>query len=200
MTSPENTQTIVTEDPSGCSGLRYRGFAWLFMRWLGDHEGPPGTGVVPGSGEAALFREIVGGGPTHVTGISNLERAVAEVGSGRSWEALLADFLIAPAADDRSSGAPPATQILTWDLPDVYQGLHEREETKLDFDVPYPLEIEPLAFTTVQEQFSVRSSTAKYFSLESATATPDYEIRLLDTAGQPITADAAAQLTIFRVR
>jgi hypothetical protein len=200
MKSPEDTQTIVSEDPSGCSGLRYRGFAWIFMRWLGDHEGPAGSGVVPGSGEAALFREIVGGGPTLMTGISNIERAVAEVGSGRSWEALLADFLIAPAADDRTEGAPLRTQILTWDLPDVFVGLHVDEGTRLNFDVPFPLEIESLGFTTVQEQFSVRSSTAKYFSLTSDAATPDYEIRLLDTAGLPIAADAAAQLTIFRVR
>ncbi len=200
MKSPEDTQTIVSEDPSGCSGLRYRGFAWIFMRWLGDHEGPSGSGVVPGSGEAALFREIVGGGPTLMTGISNIERAVDEVGSGRSWEALLADFLIAPGADDRAEGAPPRTQILTWDLPDVFQGLHEHDRTRLNFNVPYPLDIEPLGFTTVQKQFSVRSSTAKYFSLASDAAAPDYEIRLLDTAGLPITAEAAAQLTIFRVR
>jgi hypothetical protein len=200
MKSPEDTQTIVSEDPSGCSGLRYRGFAWIFMRWLADHEGPSGSGVIPGSGEAALFREIVGGGPSHVTGISNIERAVAEVGSGRSWESLLADFLIAPGADDRAEGAPPRTQILTWDLPDVFLGLHENEGTKLDFTVPYSLEIEPLGFTTVQDQFSVRSSTAKYFSLSSDGNTPDYEIRLLDTVGLPITVEASAQLTIFRVR
>jgi hypothetical protein len=200
MKSPEDTQTIVSEDPSGCSGLRYRGFAWLFMRWLGDHEGPSGSGVVPGSGEAALFRELVGGGPTHMTGISNIERVVDEVGSGRSWEALLADFLIAPGADDRAEGAPPRTQILTWDLPDVFLGLHVDEGTRLNFTVPYSLDIEPLGFTTVQDQFGVRSSTAKYFSLASEATTPDYEIRLLDTAGLPITVEAAAQLTIFRVR
>jgi hypothetical protein len=200
MKSPEDTQTIVSEDPSGCSGLRYRGFAWIFMRWLGDHEGPAGSGVVPGSGEAALFREIVGGGPTLMTGISNIERAVAEVGSGRSWEALLADFLIAPAADDRTEGAAPRTQILTWDLPDIFLGLHVDEGTRLNFNLPFPLEIESLGFTTVQEQFSVRSSTAKYFSLTSEATAPDYEIRLLDTAGLPLTAEASAQLTIFRVR
>jgi hypothetical protein len=200
MRSPEDTQTIVAEDPSGCSGLRYRGFAWIFMRWLGDHEGPPGSGVVPGSGEAALFREMVGGGPTHMTGIPNIERAVDEVGSGRSWEALLADFLIAPGSDDRAEGAPPRTQILTWDLPDVFLGLHEDDGTRLNFAVPYPLEIEQLGFTTVQDQFSVRSSTAKYYTLESGVVAPDYEIRLLDTVGLPLTAEAAAQLTIFRVR
>jgi hypothetical protein len=66
--------------------------------------------------------------------------------------------------------------------------------------VPYSLEIEPLGFTTVQDQFSVRSSTAKYFSLSSDGNTPDYEIRLLDTVGLPITVEASAQLTIFRVR
>ena len=66
--------------------------------------------------------------------------------------------------------------------------------------MPYSLDIEPLGFTTVQEQFSVRSSTAKYFSLASDATAPDYEIRLLDMAGLPITMEAAAQLTIFRVR
>ncbi|UCG76889.1 MAG: hypothetical protein JSV95_06305 [Gemmatimonadota bacterium] len=200
LRSPEDTRTIAADDPGGCSGLRYRGFAWLFMRWLGDHEGPAGSGVIPGSDEAVLFRELVGGGPSRLTGIANIERAVEVQGSGRGWEALLADFLIAPAGDDRVDGAPPRTQILSWDLPDVFFGLHATGQTSLDFTEPYPLDMEALGFTSFQRQFAVRSSTAKYFSLASEATVPDFELQLLDTAGLPLSSDASAQLTILRVR
>ena len=200
MNSPDNTQTIPAEDPGGCSGLRYRGFAWLFMRWLGDHEGPGGNGVVPGSLEQNLFRELVVGGPTLLTGIANIERAVDMMGSGRSWSALLGDFLITPAADDQAAGAPARTQILTWDLPDAFLGLHENGSTRQNFSEPYPLEIEVLGFGPLAEQFSLRSSTARYYALESADGAPDYRLEMLDTAGLPLSADVAAQLTVIRVR
>ncbi len=200
MASPEDTRTIVTEDPSGCSSLRYRGFAWLFMRWLGDHQGPEGPGVVLGSGESALFRELVSGGPNHLRGIDNVERAVEAVGPGRSWEDLLSEFLIAPAADDRAAGASPRTQVLSWNLPDVYFGLHWDPGTVTDFGVPYPLEIDTLPFGPVAREFSVRSSTAKYFSLASEEATPDFTIRLLDLGGLPLAAVAGVQATVVRLR
>ncbi len=200
MRSPDNTLSIPAEDPGGCSGLRYRGFAWLFMRWLGDHEGPAGNGVVPGSREQTLFRELVLGGPTRLTGIANIERAVDMVGSGRTWGELLGDFLIAPAADDQAAGVPGRTQVLTWDLPDAFLGLHENGSTRTNFVEPYPLDVNAGGFEPLDEQFSLRSSTARYYSLESADGAPDYALEMLDTAGLPLSSEVAAQLTVIRVK
>jgi len=200
LRNPENTQTIAPSDPGGPSSLRFRGFAWIFMRWLGDQEGPAGSGAIPGSNEQSLFRELVSGGPMLLKGIANVERVVQQMGSGRSWAELLEDFLISPAADDQAEGASARTQLLTWDLPSVFLGLHENEGTASSFTEIYPLDMEMFALVPVAEQFTVRSSTAKYFSLESAAEAPDYEIQLLDTAGLPLAPAVSAQVTVVRVR
>ena len=200
LRNPENTETIAPSDPGGPSSLRFRGFAWIFMRWLGDQEGPAGSGVIPGSSEQSLFRELVSGGPLLLKGIANVERVVQQLGSGRSWAELLDDFLISPAADDQAEGASARTQLLTWDLPSVFLGLHENEGTATSFTEEYPLDMETFGLVPVAEQFTVRSSTAKYFSLQSAAEAPDYEVRLLDTAGLPLSPATFAQVTVIRVR
>ncbi len=200
LRNPENTQTITPSDPGGPSSLRFRGFAWIFMRWLGDQEGPAGSGVIPGSNEQSLFRELVSGGPMLLKGIANVERVVQQMGSGRSWAELLEDFLISPAADDQAEGASARTQLVTWDLPSVFLGLHENEGTAPRFTEEYPLDMETFGLVPVAEQFTVRSSTAKYFSLQSAAEAPDYEVQLLDTAGLPLSPATFAQVTVIRVR
>jgi len=200
LRNPENTETIALSDPGGPSSLRFRGFAWIFMRWLGDQEGPAGSGVIPGSNEQSLFRELVRGGPMLLKGIANVERVVQQMGSGRSWAELLEDFLISPAADDQAEGASARTQLLTWDLPSVFLGLHENEGTAFSFTEEYPLDMETFGLVPVAEQFTVRSSTAKYFSFQSAAEAPDYEVQLLDTAGLPLSPATFAQVTVIRVR
>jgi hypothetical protein len=60
--------------------------------------------------------------------------------------------------------------------------------------------METFGLVPVAEQFTVRSSTAKYFSLQSAAEAPDYEVQLLDTAGLPLSPATFAQVTVVRVR
>jgi len=200
MVDPENSITIFVSDPPGCGSITMRGWSYLFLRWLGDHEGPAGNGVIPGSNEQLLFRELVTGGPTHLTGKENLERAVAMFGSGASWEELMADFLVMPAVDDEAQGVPERTQLLTWDLRDLFGGLHDNSGTGPFFPEEYPLEVEGNLFVNTESEFSIRASSAKYLLLVSAGSTPEYELRITDQAGGALSASRSPQVTIVRVR
>jgi hypothetical protein len=177
-----------------------RGWSYLFLRWLGDHEGPAGNGVIPGSNEQLLFRELVTGGPTHLSGTENVERAVAMFGSGASWEELMADFLVMPIVDDEAQSVPERTQLLTWDLQDLFGGLHDNSGTGPNYPEEYPLEFEGNLFMNTESEFSIRASSAKYLLLVSAGSTPEYELRITDQAGGALPANRSPQVTIVRVR
>jgi hypothetical protein len=200
MVDPANSITIFVSDPPGCGSITMRGWSYLFLRWLGDHEGPAGNGVIPGSNEQLLFRELVTGGPTHLSGTENVERAVAMFGSGASWEELMADFLVMPAVDDEAQGVPERTQLLTWDLRDLFRGLHDNSGTGPIFPEEYPLEVEGNLFVNTESEFSIRASSAKYLLLVSAGSTPEYELRITDQAGAALPANRSPQVTIVRVR
>ncbi|MCZ6477678.1 MAG: hypothetical protein O6851_05110, partial [Gemmatimonadetes bacterium] len=43
--------------------------------------------------------------------------------------ATMADFLVMPVVDDEAQGVPERTQLLTWDLRDLFGGLHDNEGT-----------------------------------------------------------------------
>ncbi len=199
MVDPESSITIFVSDPPGCGSITMRGWSYLFLRWLGDHEGPVGNGVIPGSNEQLLFRELVTGGPTHLFGRANVERAVDVLGSGASWEELMADFLVMPAVDDEQD-VPERTQLLTWDLRDLFRGLHDNSGTGPIFPEEYPLKVESNLFVNTESDFSIRASSAKYFLLVSAGSTPDYEFRITDQAGGALPANRSPQVTIVRVR
>jgi hypothetical protein len=204
MVDPETSITInspVLGDPPGCGSLTMRGWSYLFLRWLGDHFGPAGNGVIPGSNEQAFFRELTRGGPTHLSGPANIEQAVAAFGGGESWEELLADFLLMPAVDDLAGVSLPArSQLRTWDLRDMFRGFHENSGTGPAFPDPYPLKVEAVLFDGVDLSFSVRSASAKYFTLLATTTAPDYVIRITDQAGEPLRANVRPQVTVVRLR
>ena len=200
MVDPESSITIFVSDPPGCGTITMRGWSYLFLRWLGDHEGPAGNGVIPGSNEQLLFRELVTGGPTHLFGRANVDRAVAMFGSGASWEELMAEFLVMPIVDDDAQGVPERTQLLTWDLRDLFGGLHDNSGTGPIFPEEYPLEVESNLFVNTESDFSIRASSARYLLLASAGSTPDYELRITDQAGGALPANSLPQVTIVRVR
>jgi hypothetical protein len=204
MVDPERSITINSAaigNPPGCGSLTMRGWSYLFLRWLGDHYGPAGSGVVPGSNEQAFFRELARGGPMHLTGPANIEQAVAAFGGGESWEELLADFLLMAAVDDLTGANLPArSQLRTWDLRDLFRGLNENTGTGPAFPNSYPLKVEAVLFDDVDLSFSVRSASAKYFTLLATTTTPDYVIRITDQAGEPLRANVRPQVTVVRLR
>jgi hypothetical protein len=205
MVDPENSITLwnspVVSNPPGCGSLTMRGWSYLFLRWLGDHFGPAGNGVIPGSNEQSFFRELTRGGPTHLTGRANIEQAVSAFGGDESWEELLADFLLMVAVDDLTGVTLPArSQLPTWDLRDLFRGLNENTGTGPAFPQPYPLKLETVLFDDVDFDFSVRSASAKYFTLLATTTTPDYVIRVTDQAGEPLRANVRPQVTVVRLR
>jgi hypothetical protein len=199
MVDPENSLTITASSPSGCATLTMRGWSYLFLRWLGDQFGPAGNGVVPGSNEELLFRELASGGPAHLAGAANVERAVALFGASASWDELMADFLLMPTVES-VPGLPARTQLLTWDLRDLYQGLHENSGTGPLYPEPYPLKVEVNLFTDFEDDFGVRSSSARYFTFLAVGAAPEYTIQITDQSGAPLGTFREPQATIVRIR
>jgi len=126
---------------------------------------------------------------------------VAAFGGSASWEELLADFLLMVAVDDLAGVSLPArSQLPTWDLRDLFRGLHDNSGTGPAFPDPYPLKVEAVLFDDVDLSFSVRSASAKYFTLLATTTTPDYVIRVTDQAGEPLRANMRPQVTVVRIR
>ena len=195
------------EDPGGVESLAFRGFAYGFVRWLGDHFGPSGTGgALPGSREEELFRHLTSGGPAHFRGITNVERTLQTVaGVNIEWEELLSLYLTSLIADDRApAGADPRTQWRTWNLRDLYGQLSTTnlgEACPFTRDFPLtPSRVNLHVSTSSSTEFTVNSSTGRYFSLVSSGATPDVIVEVMDPAGADLPGRARAQITVLRTR
>jgi hypothetical protein len=193
-------------DPPGIQSLEMRGFAWNFLRWLADQYAPASpVGMLPGSGEHLLFRELSSGGPNHLRGTSNVERAVQTVaGQSVSWQQLIADYVSVPAGDDNGSGLDPSSQILTWDLRSIYGGLNlSNLGSSSPFDRPFPLRplvIDLSSTTNTTRDFSVNASTGRYFTLRGGTTTPNVTLEVTTPTGDDVPGSVRAQVTILRIR
>jgi hypothetical protein len=193
-------------DPGGSQSLEMRGFAWGFLRWLADQYGPATpAGILPGSAEYLLFQELSSGGPNYLRGTSNVVRAVQVVsGQSRSWEQLIGEYLSAVVADDNGSGLDPSSQFLTWNMRELYLGLNQSNlGTNPPFEKPYPLtpmQITLNSTTNTSPNFTLRSSTGRYFTLQSAGTTPDVVLEITTQSGADVPGSVRAQVTILRVR
>lgn len=188
MLGPGMAPTLAAEDPGGLGGLQMRGFAWLLLRWLGDHEG--------GADERLLFRQLAGGGDAGLRGIANLERS-----AGERWQDLLADFFVALALDDEEvEPASPRHRVATWNLRDIYAQLNRNPSAVRRFPLPFPLSFASLAFESAAADFELRSSTTQYFRLRSGTQAPPLAVSLLSPGGGRVPESAAPQITIVRTR
>ncbi len=195
------------EDPGGVESLAFRGFGYGFVRWLGDHFGPSGAGgALPGSREEELFRYLTSGGPAHFKGITNVERALQTVvGENMEWEELLSLYLASLIADDRApAAADPRTQWLTWNLRDLYGQLNASnlgDGCPFTRDFPLtPSRVNVHVSTGSSTEFTVNSSTGRYFSLVSSGATPNLTVEVMDPAGANLPPRARAQVTVLRTR
>ncbi|MFQ5890573.1 MAG: hypothetical protein ACE5JR_11045 [Gemmatimonadota bacterium] len=200
--TPNDIQALALQDPSGFASLEMRGFAWIFTRWLGDHFGPdPPVGPLGGSGEAALFRELSSGGPSRLRGVANILRAVEQVGGGqRSWDELLGQFAIMPAVDDIGvAGVPVTSTLRTWDLRDLFRGLHENSGTAASFPEVYPLAVTERGLTSAAFDFDVRASTEKFFTLSEVSG-PAFSLELLSPGGTDLPISASPQVTVVRTQ
>lgn len=202
MMDPNGTEVLTNSDPGGTASLRFRGFAWIFLRWLGDQYGPAGNGIVAGSDEQRLFQRISTGGPSHERGVQNILDAISQVdGTSVTWDSLLADFAIMPAVDDTiPSLASSLEEEPTWNLPDIYKGLNSQLSTVPEFSKPYPLAVTTSGFVSGKYAFDVDASAEKYFTFSSSGSAPGLTLRLTDASGGALLAGAAAQVTIVRIR
>lgn len=202
MQAPHRTPGLATDDPSGFGSLAMRGNAWLFLRWLADRFAPEGgEGPLPGADEPRLFRELAGGGPTHLSGIANVERAVRAMGAPTLWEELVAAYAPVLALDDAASGAT-ADWLATWDLRGVFERLHERDGER-PFERPYPLrptEVSVTTSTSARFDLSVTAFGARYFVLESDDGTPDVLLALTRPGGGALSSRTAPQMSLVRLR
>ncbi len=205
--SPERTAALgdsARADPGGIPSLRMRGFAWLFLRWLADQFVAGGGGPPLASGERALFRELSHGGPRHAIGIANVERAVATLGTRALWRDLLAQYAAMPAAAGAARVAPARRlRLRSFDLRDIYAGLHSSQDGKEPFAAPYPLRVTNVDLNRSTDQvfaLELGASTASYFLLASEGPHPPISLRLTGVGGGPLPADARAQVTVIRTR
>ncbi|WP_420616554.1 hypothetical protein [Candidatus Palauibacter sp.] len=195
------------EDPGGVESLAFRGFAYGFARWLGDQFGASGGGgVLPGSREEELFRYLTSGGPAHFKGITNVERTLRAVaGVEMEWEEILSLYLTSLIADDRAPGeADHRTQWRTWNLAALFRQLSDSNlGDRCPFTRNFPLtpsRVNVHVSTNSSTEFTVNSSTGRYFSLVSSGATPDLIVEVMDPAGANLPGRARAQVTVLRMR
>ncbi len=205
--SPEETAALgdtARADPGGIPSLRMRGFAWLFLRWLADQFVAGGGGPPLASGERALFRELSHGGPRHAIGIANVERAVATLGPRALWRDLLAQYAAVPVVAGAARVAPAERlRLRSFDLRDIYAGLHSTQDGKTPFAAPYPLRVTNVDLDRSTEQvfaLELGASTASYFMLGSEGPHPPISLRLTGSGGGPLPAEARAQMTVIRTR
>lgn len=198
LINPDSTEAVATSDPRGVESLEMRGFAHLFLRWLGDQEGPDGSGIVPGSDEQRLFRFLAQGGDQLLSGIENVEAATR-----KDWASLIRDFATAVAADG-TAATEPRLQVLTWNLPAVYRQLHRNFEEQGVSDNPfpeasYPLEISDLGSPAdLTRDLVVQGSAARYFRLSPAGG-DTLTVRVTDAGGSALSGGSPARVLVLRV-
>ncbi len=217
MLNPSTTMALGSGsggDPGGTESLRMRGFAYMFARWLGDQFGPSGSGQLPGSNEAMLFRELSSGGPAFLAGVDNVERAVQVVaGQNLQWDQLLARFLGMLAVDDSGlPGLDPLLESRTWDYPGLFLQLSQSDFVDPNgnpvpppdvLQNPYPLipQVLPLgAGTNLSRTFTVNASTGGFFTVQGSSTTPDAVIEITTSTGADLPSSARAQVTVIRTR
>ena len=204
---PANTQALGAtggSDPGGVESLKFRGFAYGFVRWLGDQFGPEGSGQVPGSREEDLFRELSSGGPSHLSGVANVLRGIQVVsGSNVEWRELVASYMASLVVDDAApAGVDPRTQFKTWDLRGLFQQANDNPaDLGCPFDRTYPLFPAVVTLTPSLNQtisFTVNSATGRFISMSSSGVAPDVVLEVMNPSGGALLSDARAQVTIIR--
>lgn len=188
MVSPTDAPALSRRDPGGLGGLRMRGFAWSFARWLGDRAA---------GDEPTLYRQLSRGGASHLQGVANVEQT-----TGRDWEDLLSDYLVSLATDDLRStdDLQNGGGFRTWNLRSVYRGLHENQGSRIRFPFPYPLNPRGLEAETSAVDFEAHPSTAAFFRLPLTRDDPPLAFHLARQTGGRVTEQMSPAVTVIRIR
>ncbi len=201
--SPHDVPAISPFDPGGTEGFRMRGFGYLFLRWLGDRFGPASpVGLVPGSGEDALFRALSSGGTGHATGIANVLAAIQSVaGETLTWDDVLSEYFAAPAVDDAISGLSEAVQLRTWNYPRLFDELQANAVPGLSSGYPLGRTIVSVgAGSSRTLSFDLNASAARYFTFSADGPGPDMLVELTAPSGANVPNGARARVVVVRTR
>ena len=192
--------------PVGNEGFEFatRGWGYMFLRWLGDRYGPAGpVGVVSGSGENALFRELALGGPAFLFGVPNVLRAINVVsGESPTWDELLVEYFVATVADDAAvTGLPAGAQFSTWDLPRLWDEMRTNGVPGLSTGYPLnPRIIQMGPGVSSTNNFDLGSSTARYFTLRASGSHPTMVVETTHPSGANVPNGARASVVVVRTR
>jgi len=197
LSSPTTVAALTVSGPDFAT----RGYGYTFLRWLGDRYGPSGSGgILPGSNEDALFRELSTGGPSHLFGIPNVLRAINAVsGESPSWGDVLSEYFAAPVADDAAAGPPSEVQFSTWDMPRLFEELASAGV----LGGGYPLNPSGVSMgpgTSASRSFELLSSTAQYFRFVSTGAHPNMTVELTASSGANVPNGARARVIVVRTQ
>ncbi len=192
-------------NPLSGGGFSIRGFGYLFLRWLGDRYGPASPpGILAGSGEDALFRELARGGSQHLSGIANILQAINTVsGESPTWADVLSEYFAAQAVDDAEvSGLPAEVQFSTWNLPKLWEEMRTASISGLSSGYPLATRIIQMGSNVSStNDFDLLSSTAKYFTLRSEGSHPRMVVETMhqQTSGN-VPNGAAARIIVIRTK
>ena len=188
------------DDPDRTDSMR--GWGYLFLRWLADrYAGATPESIVGGSAEHLFFREVAGGGPTHMTGVANLLRSVAEVsGETPSWEDLLSEYFVAPALVGAES-VPAGIPFETWDFGRLYSEMAAASIPELSSGFPLsPVQVAMGTGASAGLSFNIGASTARYFRFQAAGTHPDTRVGFTTPSGAPLPGAPRARVIIVRTR
>ena len=203
--------SIYLDGPSGLvavatGGVSFatRGWGYMFLRWLGDRYGPPSpVGVVAGSAENLLFRELAAGGATQMRGIPNVLRAINVVsGESPSWDDVVSEYVAATASDDAQvGGLPPEVQFSTWNYPRLFSELQANSVPGLS--AGFPLRQSQVAMGSGARStsvFDIGASTARYFRFTASGAHPGMRVDLTTPSGANVPNGVRARVVVVRTR
>jgi len=201
MTDPGDVELHTFQYPT--NPFPMRGFAYNFLRFIGDRYGPATPeNLLGGSGEDAIFRELASGGPARLYGTANVLRAINVVsGESPTWPDVLQEYFAAVGAVDADAAIPSEISLTTWDHPKLWAEMGASSVPGLS--AGYPLMRSSVSMGTGASStvnFDVRSSTAHYFRLTASGAHPDMLVELSAPSGANVPNGASARVIVVRTR
>jgi hypothetical protein len=156
----------------------FYGSGWLLLRHIIENSGRP---------ETEFLSELT---QSSTRGAVNLAQR-----AGRPFTAMLGDWTLAAALDDRAGVDPgPARQIQSWNLRSIFAGLNQEQPQIMP--VPFPLVTTGLGFSSSTSNVqSVRGGGTRYFEL-SGTAGP-LALEFLGAGGAAL--PSGLHIQIFRI-
>lgn len=152
LQEPENISPV-GPNQSG-DFITFRGPAWLMTRWAADHFA---------NSESTFFTDLT---QTTRTGIENFETV-----SGESFGDLYTRYFPSIPADDHPSGLAldlPELEHPSWNLRDIYEGLHNNFNNDDFFPRPWPLQARTQQLGSFTVSTDIRGGTNTFLDLSGS--------------------------------